>query len=336
MRRSGRGAKLKGFGVFAAALFGTAAVLWGAEEAARSRPAPVIWHTVTVREPAPQPVVKTPLDARGIDLEQAIAWDPSPSRLAAFALGQRGDLTVFNLRTGARIARLDPGPGAAKAVWVSDRLLLILTRGNALETYDVWNHVLRWIAALEPPAGTTCRAIAWSGYTNDLFVIFSASWGNEVYEFDTNEHMTLWSLGHLDVEQAYYGATNLTLYVVDAAHRLWSYRAGVLRLVATHVALIRGAGNTVYCAVLGANGEAVEVRAFDGQAWRTVCRLKSSAPVSNLIVDHAGNVYIVSRGLVQDAKGRAARAEPGAFFFPSQSADAALVVKGQAYGVTLD
>ncbi|ACV57820.1 hypothetical protein [Alicyclobacillus acidocaldarius] len=328
--------KLKRLGMYLTILAGTAAVLWGAQEVARSHPAPIRWHRVVVREPPPEPILQTPLRARGADFERALAWDPSPSRLAAFAVEPGGQLLVFDLRTGNALARLHVSSGVASAEWVSDRLMLILTGGGLLETYDVWNHVLRSIASLHPPAGMVYRAVAWSGYTNDLYVIFSSVWGNEVYYFDTNEHMYAESLGDLSIRQAYDGSTDLTLYVVDAHHRLWVDRAGLLRPVASQVALIRGAGNTIYCAELNARGEAVAVRAFDGRAWTTLCRLPSPVPASCLVIDHAGHTYIVSRQFIEDASGRVARAPQGAFFFASQSADAVVAVRGSAYGVVMD
>jgi len=328
--------KLKRLGMYLTILAGTAAVLWGAQEVARSHPAPIRWHTVVVREPPQEPILPIPLPARSAALQRALAWDPSPSRLAAFAVGPKGELWVFDLRTGNSVARFHFSSGVASAAWVSDRLILLLTGGGQLETYDVWNHVLRSIASLHPPAGMVCRAVAWSGYTNDLYVIYASPWGNEVYYFDTNEHMYAESLGDLSIRQAYDGSTDLTLYVVDAHHRLWADRDGLLRPLASQVALIRGAGNTIYCAELNARGEAVAVRAFDGRAWTTLCRLPSPVPASSLVIDHAGHTYIVSRRFIEDASGRVARAPQGAFFFASQSADAVVAVRGSAYGVVMD
>ncbi|MCL6487944.1 MAG: hypothetical protein K6T76_03260 [Alicyclobacillus mali] len=328
--------KLKRLGICGMFLFGTAAVLWGAQAAARAQHPPIQWRTVVVREPAPQPVARVSLRGSGIDWTRVRAWAPSPSRLAAFALEPSGEIRVFDLRTGRAIADLSFSAGVSAAAWASDRLLLILTGGRVLETYDVWNHVSRYVASLDPPAGMTCRALAWSGYTNDLYVIFSGSQGNEVYYFDTNEHMYAESLGTLSIRQAYDGATNLTLYVVDAHQELWTYRGGLLHLATSRVALIRGAGNTVYCAALNAAGEAVAVRAFDGHSWSTICRLPAPVPASRLVVDHAGRVYEVSRLELEDDAGRIARAPRGTSFVPSQSADAVIAADGSAYGVVLD
>ncbi|AEJ42714.1 hypothetical protein [Alicyclobacillus acidocaldarius] len=328
--------KLKRLGMYLTILAGTAAVLWGAQEAARSRPAPVRWHTVVVHEPPQEPILQIPLRAQTAALQRALAWEPSPSRLAAFAIEPKGELWVFELRTGNSVARLRFSSGLASAAWVSDRLILLLTGAGQLETYDVWNHVLRFIASLHPPAGMVCHAMAWSGYTNDLYVIFAGPWGNQVYYFDTNEHMYVESIGDLSIRQAYYSATDLTLYVVDAHHRLWADREGLLRPLASQVALIRGAGNSVDCAALNARGEAVAVRAFDGRAWTTLCRLPSPVPASSLVMDHAGHTYIVSRQYIEDPSGRVARAPQGAFFFAAQSADAVVVVRGSAYGIAVD
>ncbi|WP_206881188.1 hypothetical protein [Alicyclobacillus mali (ex Roth et al. 2021)] len=328
--------KLKRLGIYATILAGTAAFLWGAKEAARLQPAPVDWHTVVVREPAPEPILRAHLDARGPDLTRSRAWDPSPSRVAAFAVEPKGELVVFGLRTGNSVASLHISSGVASAAWVSDRLMLILTGGGQLETYDVWNHVMRPIAWLHPPAGMAWQAMAWSGYTNDLYVLFSGPWSNEVYYFDTNEHMYVESLANLSIRQAYDAATALTLYLVDAQHRLWADRGGLLRPLASRVALIRGAGNTVYCAELNGGGEAVAVRSFDGRTWTTLCRLPSPVPASSLVIDHAGHVYIVNRRFIEDASGRVVLAPQGAFFLASQSADAVLVVRGNTYGVVMD
>ncbi|WP_304457991.1 hypothetical protein [Alicyclobacillus sendaiensis] len=328
--------KLKSLGMYLTMLAGAALALWGAEAIARFRPAPIRWHTVLVHEPPRAPVLETPLRGQNAALERALSWDPSPSRLAAFAVEPNGELGVFDLRTGDSLASLRFSSGLKSAVWVSDRLILLLTGDGQLETYDVWNHQLRWIAALHAPAGMAWRAVAWSGYTNDLYVIYAGSWGNEVYYFDTNEHMYVESIGDLSIRQAYDGATDVTLYLVDARHRLWADQNGLLRLVASHVALIRGAGNTVYCADLDAQGKAVAVRAYDGRAWTTLCRLPSPVSPSSLVVDHAGHTYIVSRGFIEDPSGRVARAPEGAALLASQSQDAVVAVRKSAYGVVID
>lgn len=323
--------------MYAMILAGTAAVLWGAQEAARSQSAPVHWRTVVVHEPPPVPVAQVPMHAQGADFDHARDWDASPSRLAAFAIEPGGQIRVFDFRTGRPVANLRFSSGVSAASWVSDRLLLILTGGDVLETYDVWNHVLRYIASLHPPPGMACRALAFSGYTNDLYVIFSGPWGNEAYYFDTNEHMYTEVIGSLPIRQAYYGATDLTLYVVDAEHRLWTYRGGTLRLVGSGVALIRGAGNSVYCAALNPAGDAVAIRAFDGSGWKAICRLPSPVPVSSLVIDHDGHPYVVTPRWLEDGVGRAVvRAPQGAAFIASQGADAVVVANGRAYGVAID
>ena len=79
------------------------------------------------------------------------------------------------------------------------------------------------------------------------------------------------ALGDLAIRQAYYGTTNLTLYLVDDRQRLWTYRYGVLREIASRVALIRGAGDAIDCAQLNAGGQAVAIRQYDDGTWKTLC-----------------------------------------------------------------
>lgn len=265
------------------------------------QPPTVVWHTRVVDDPpapptlAPTPLVQQPLVTAGD------AFTPSPSGRSFAFVSKTGEVTIVDAATGHVISHVAVGADVQAVHWVSERLLLVVTTTHTLYTYDVFAARLRFIAYLQAPLNQPFAAMTATAYTNDLYVFYANSQGNTVFQFDTNEHMWAHSIGNLSVRQAYAGATDLTLYVVNDANDLYQLRGGYLSRIASSVAILAGHGNTVYLATLNANHLVTQVSVLNRDGKRSTIRtLSKPVPVGDVVVDRDGVVFTVTDSQLDD------------------------------------
>ncbi|GMA58281.1 hypothetical protein GCM10025858_27840 [Alicyclobacillus sacchari] len=288
-----------------------------------------------VREPAPYPTLSLRSAIKLVSLSDAKMVAGSPSGNVLAVLGADGRLQVAAAQSGVVIDRVQAHAPIIHVTWISDRLLFFVTADNVLYTDDVLNQRVRAIAQLDAPAGESLREIAFSAYTNDVFVIYAGDGGNTVFQFDTNEHMYERSIANLAIRRAYDSTTALTLYLSDASNRLYQWRSGALQQIATHVAIIANRGNTVYGASLNQAGQAISVKAYNGERWHTIGTLRQPVRPADIVIDHTGRIYVVHRdALIDPAKGLTWLAPPGARLM--LAGHDILLVRGSMYRVIVD
>lgn len=262
----------------------------------------VVWKTVTVKDPPGLPVLPVDHVIRQPALTSSQVAVASPGGSLFAVLSKPDELTILDAQNGHVVSQTRSTGTIQNVTWVSDRLLFFLTSNNTLFTYDVLAQRVRLIQSFQVSSNESFRTIAFSSYTNDTFVIFSNQSGNTVYQFDTNEHDYLRNLGNLSILHAYYGTTNLTLYIEDTNHTLYELKNGYIRRLRQHAAILKGAGNELYYATLNEKGEAVSVEKYDNHGVsQAVCSLPAPTPIGDVVIDHAGHVFAVQGNTLFDA-----------------------------------
>lgn len=301
----------------------------------KHEPPLVRWKTVTVHDPPPLPQLQTTGMVKQPMVRQAENVFPSPDGTFLGCV-DGGTLTVVDAKTGAVVRRTTASHPIIDVVWIRDRLLFYVTSANQLVTFDVLANRVRPIYTSDPPAGQTFRALAFSDYTNDVFFIYGSAKGNTVYQFDTNEHVWATSIGAIGVQNAYYGTTSKILYLDDAKHNLYQLNGGYLQRISQRAAILRGAGNSLFYADLNKLGQAiaVEERNDSGQT-RLVCRLEKPAPVADVVIDHAGKVFVAAGDVVENEMERREWRVPSGYQLRVAGHDI-LLIRGATFRVVVD
>jgi hypothetical protein len=254
------------------------------------RAVPVVWKTLKVKDPPSLPVLNTgKMISEPLSLANK-AIVPSPQGNSFAVLSKPTELTVVDVQSGRVVSQTVTSHPIQNVTWISERLLF-MTTNHTLFTFDIQSRKVRLIQSFAP-VGRPLQTIAFSPYTNDVFVVFSNQSGNTVYQFDTNEHDYIRNIGQLSIRHASYGSTNLTLYIEDTNHTLYQLKNGVLTRLRQHAAILKGAGNDLYAANLNRENQVISVGKYDGNGiWHQLCKLATPVSIGNVVVDHSGKIF---------------------------------------------
>lgn len=269
----------------------TVGLYMGMESFLSTHPKPTIIKQTTVVKKKPTLTISK-LMTQPI-LRHASQMKASPEGNEIAAITGSNTLTVVDAQTGRVVSKTSVSGNISSLDWVSDRLLFVMSSHNVLYSYDVFAQRLRLIHSFL--SGLTFECITFSSYTNDLFVVFTSQNQNVIYQFDTNEHYYTRSLGTLPIRNAFYTSTNFTLYYVDSAHTLYQLKNGYVEKLRQNVAILRGAGNVLYYAILDHQNHVSSVARYGDQGNSVLlCRLKHPAELGQLVIDHAGTVFLTT------------------------------------------
>lgn len=307
-------------------------ILWFATETYFvHRPERVVWNVKTVKLPPSLPVlnanklIRQPL----VTNSQMVVASPEGSCFAV--LSAPNTLTILSQNTGKIISLTVTSSPIKNVTWVTDRMLFFMTASDTLYTYDVRANRIRLIHTFAVPSGETFRTIAFSPYTNDVFVIFGSESGNTVYQFNTNEEYYVRSFENIDVVRAYYGSTNMTLYIEDSNHSLYRLKGGYIASLQNHIEILKGAGNELYYAQLNKQNKVVSVAKYDDVGVsHLICKLDNPVSIDNVIVDHTGKVFVVEDGQLLDVTGHERWTVPAGYKLKFAD-NTILLTKGEEY-----
>jgi WD40 repeat protein len=253
----------------------------------------VVWKTRTVIDPPARPILNTDKLTLQPALTHSQVIVPSPEGSEFAVLTQPNTLTFVNAQSGRVVSRTVLKDTIRNVTWISDRLLFIMTNSNTLWTDDVQAQKVRLIHSFQVPSSQSFQTIAFSAYTNDVFVIFGNQSRNTVYQYNTNEQYYIRNIGNISVVNAYYQSTNMTLFMENMNHTLYQLKNGDITRLQQHAAILKGAGNVLFYARLNSKNQVVSVAEYDdhGQS-HLIADLPTPVPVADVVVDHSGKMFI--------------------------------------------
>lgn len=145
----------------------------------------------------------------------------------------------------------------------------------------------------------TFRNIAFSPFTNDVYILIGAQTSSVMYHYDTNGNLTQVDVGGRDVTKAASTSTGNTVYFQDFALNQPNFlsrdNAGTIDVIQRDAALLRVVGTTAYYGKLDQQGNVTEVDAFqNGGQSKQVMQLPTATPPDQVYITNIGDIVIES------------------------------------------
>lgn len=199
--------------------------------------------------------------------------------------------------------------------WIGDQSLFIGTeyinggiKALRLSTIDAQSGQARLIHEFDGlTPDSTFRQIAYSKYTNDVYVLIGNHVSSVLYHFDTNGNMNAVDVGGRFLSNIGLSQTGDVLFFQDFAegtpNLLKEDSSGNIQLIERNGILLRVIRNTLYFGHLNTQGDVVTVQSYGGGKLRTVATLSVPTTPDDVYVDSSGRVYLLSPSGILDGKG---------------------------------
>ncbi|GGI98584.1 hypothetical protein GCM10010885_05100 [Alicyclobacillus cellulosilyticus] len=147
--------------------------------------------------------------------------------------------------------------------------------------------------------------IAFSPFTNDIYVVIGNAVSTVVYHFDTNGALSEVPLGFPRVDAVGVAQTTGVMYfavTTGSGPAVYAYQHGQSTLLVRGAVLLGVVGDAVYCGVLDAQGRVTEVLRFPAGAGKAqpAAKLPDPVPPAAVGVDDEGHVFVVAGTVCRD------------------------------------
>jgi hypothetical protein len=240
------------------------------------------------------------------------------------ALSEHGDslayvdplhtLRVIDLVEHKQVLEVPLTDKAVELDWIGDNGLFLGTESEVgaytktlnLFTVNLDSGELRSIHSfVGVSAQSVFKAITYSQYTNDVYILIGNPAASAMYHFDTNGHMSPVYLGGRLVENAAVTQKTNVLFFQDKVQgvdNVLKYENGTISLVRSQSRLLRVLNDTLFLGVEDANGNIIRIDEYhDGNLSRFLV-LDHPVPPDKLLINDDAHVLVVNGNSYQDVR----------------------------------
>ncbi|GMA51068.1 hypothetical protein GCM10025857_24250 [Alicyclobacillus contaminans] len=218
---------------------------------------------------------------------------------------ENNTLHVIDLTTNQDVFTKALNHTAVAITWIGDDSIFVGTEEPAaggktlyLSTISVASGQIRLVHAYQGfSSSARFRAITYSPYTNDVYVLIAGNTNSLVYHFDTMSDMSQVSLGGRYVTDEAVTQTTNVLYVQDRANgvpNVLKYSKGTVELVHTNSCLYRVVNDALYFGVLDNQGNVIRIDKDENGQLSVYYTLTAPTSPDKVFVNGDGHILVAN------------------------------------------
>ncbi|WP_066367647.1 hypothetical protein [Neobacillus fumarioli] len=190
--------------------------------------------------------------------------------------------------------------------WIRNDSLFIGLKGKnslILKTFQIGSQQERTIETFNGVSSTsTFKSIAYSPYTNDVYILIGNQTRTKMYHINTNGHMSVMPLDHSYIDKPMMLSTKNELFYQDANYNIWVVADGETKKFKNNAIPLAVYDDSFYYGILNDEGRVASVYKYDKGNKEKVEDLSTPVHAKNIVVKSDGTILVLKENSYYNSK----------------------------------